>query len=51
MCTTTETTGKNNMSGRLSVLSREVPLFGLDHKLRVSVRCMCLISAWLLNRG
>ena len=43
---TTGTTGKDNMSTRLIVWSRKelLSLLG-DHKLRVSVRCMCLISA------
>ena len=45
MCTTIGTTGKDNMSVRLPVYSREYYLSRLDHKLRVSVRCMCLISA------
>ena len=43
---TTGTTGKDNMSTRLKIWSREELLSQLkDHRLRVSVRCMCLISA------
>ena len=45
-CTTTGTTGKDNMSGGFKILSREELLSQrVDLKLRVSVRCMCLISA------
>ena len=43
-CTTTGIFVKDNMSGRLVIWSREECLAKLDHKLRVSVRCMCLIS-------
>ena len=43
-CTTTGTVVKANMSGRILIFSRDDCLAGLDHKLRVSVRCMYLIS-------
>ena len=43
-CTTTGTVVKANMSGCMSIFSREEYLAELNHKLRVSVRCMCLIS-------
>ena len=47
-CTTIVTFEKANMSGRVTISNREVLLARLDHKLRVSVRCMCLISVWLV---
>ena len=44
---TTGTTGKDNMSGRLMIMSKEdLLLLLIDHDgLRVSVRCMCLKTA------
>ena len=43
-CTTTGTTGKDNMSGHLTVVNKDGYLSLVeDLKLRVSVRCMCLI--------
>ena len=45
-CKITGTTEKDNMSGLWVIQSREELLSWLeDHKLRVSVRCMCLTSA------
>ena len=43
-CTTTGTVVKANMSRRIPIYSRDDYLARMDHKLRVSVRCMCLIS-------